>query len=516
MTDAPPVPIRRALVSVYDKFGLADLAVALHQLGVTIISTGSTAAAIRAVGAPVVEVSEVTGFPEILDGRVKTLHPGVHAGILADRAKPEHLATIAGLGIDQIDLVIVNLYPFTSDPSIELIDVGGPTMVRAAAKNHAAVTVVVDAADYPRVLEDIAAHGGVSAQTRRDLAGKAFAHTADYDRAVAAWFAGAGAEGRAQAVSTDHFPAVLTSSFTRAQTLRYGENPHQAAAWYLDDDAWGLGSARQLQGKELSYNNLLDADAAWGLVADLADPGVVIVKHTNPAGAAVAEDLADAYPEALAGDPVSAFGGIVAVNRELDEATARMIVEVFTEVVVAPSYTAGALAVLSARANLRLLSVQRPQGPARPLAMRSISGGLLVQEADTVAVDRSAWTVPTRAQPDAATLDELAFAWQVGKHTKSNAIVLTARRAVVGVGAGQMSRVDSVRIAVEKSQGRSAGAVLASDAFFPFADGPVAALDAGVVAMISPGGSVRDAEVVAACDERGVPMVFTGRRHFRH
>lgn len=511
MTDV--VPLRRALLSAYDKSGLTDFAAALVAAGVELISTGSTAQRIRGAGVPVTDVSEVTGFPELMDGRVKTLHPAIHAPILADRSKPEHLAALAEHGFTGIDLVAVNLYPFRQtvaeesvDPAdaVEMIDIGGPALLRAAAKNHDAVAAVVDAADYPAILRELRERGGVSRATRLRLAGKAFAHTAAYDADVAAWFA-----------RGEPSPARLTRTWRKAQDLRYGENPHQAAAYYVEDGAAvGLASARQLHGKELSYNNLLDADAAWGMAADFDEPCVAIVKHTNPAGLAVAGTLADAYPGALAGDPVSAFGGIVAANRPVDAVTARQIVEVFTEVVVAPAFTDEALEVLRAKANLRLLEVPAPGRPRR--ALRSVAGGLLVQDADSAPEAPQTWSVPTRAQPDDGLLGQLRFAWQVCKHVKSNAVVLARGRAVVGVGAGQMSRVDSVRIAVEKSGGRHDGAVLAGDAFFPFRDGPDVALDAGVVAMIQPGGSVRDADVVAACDERGVPMVLTGRRHFRH
>ncbi|CAN5242088.1 bifunctional phosphoribosylaminoimidazolecarboxamide formyltransferase/IMP cyclohydrolase [soil metagenome] len=505
---------RRALISVHDKSGLSELARGLADLGVELVSTGSTAAAIRDAGAAVTEVSEITGFPEVMDGRVKTLHPAVHAAILADRSKPEHVAALDEHGFAPIDLVVVNLYPFratVADPdvtverAIEMIDIGGPTMVRAAAKNHAHVAVVVDPRDYERLLAHLR-DGGMSAQSREELARKAFLHTAFYDADVANW------------LHRDHdFAPGHVATYRKAQDLRYGENPHQAAAYYTDRDRpWGLGSARQLHGRQLSYNNLLDTDAAWGMVTDFAEPCVVIVKHTNPAGIAVATTLAQAYPKALAGDSVSAFGGIVAVNRELDEATAELVAEVFTEVVVAPGFADGALEALRGKTNLRILEIAAGAPPARQRVTRMVSGGLLVQEADVAAEDPSSWAVPTRAQPDDETLAELTFAWTACKHVKSNAIVLSRDRAVVGVGAGQMSRVDSVRIAVEKSGGRHQGAVLASDAFFPFRDGPDEALDAGVVALISPGGSVRDDEVVAACDERGVPMIFTGRRHFRH
>jgi phosphoribosylaminoimidazolecarboxamide formyltransferase/IMP cyclohydrolase len=506
--------IRRALISVYDKEGLGELAHALDEQDITIVSTGSTARTVADAGVAVTEVSSVTGFPEIMDGRVKTLHPNIHAGILADRSKPEHVSALDEHGITGIDLVVVNLYPFTktvADPqvdpaaAIEMIDIGGPAMVRAAAKNHAHVAVVVSPDDYAVVLAALRDHGGVPAALRRALAARAFAHTAAYDAAVAAWFH-----------RDEPFPPVHLQPLVKAQDLRYGENPHQRAAYYRQEPAWGLGSALQLHGKELSYNNLLDTDAAWGMVADFADPCVAIIKHTNPAGLAVADRLDAAYPKALAGDPVSAYGGIVAANRPIDEVTAVQIVKVFTEVVVAPAFTDEALDVLQTKANLRILAVDQPDAPTTPMTVRSVSGGLLVQDADVAPEEPETWTVATTTQPDDATMAELRFAWQACKHVKSNAIVLTRDRAIVGVGAGQMSRVDSVRLAAEKSEGRCDGAVLASDAFFPFRDGPDAALDAGIRAIVQPGGSVRDEEVVAACDERGVPMVLTGRRHFRH
>ena len=515
MTDSIITPIRRALVSVYDKAGLPHLAAGLAAAGVEIVSTGSTAAAIRSAGVAVREVASVTGFPEILDGRVKTLHPHIHAAILADRSKPEHLRALESLGIDPLDLVVVNLYPFAAtvaDPdvapesAVEMIDIGGPTMVRAAAKNHDHVGVVVDPADYATVIECLRTDGGFTARMRRELAAKAFASTGAYDASVAGWFA-----------RDEAFPPVRLTVHHKRQDLRYGENPHQDAAYYVEGGrSWGLGSARQTHGKELSYNNLLDTDAAWGMAADFREPCVAIVKHMNPAGLAVADSVAEAYPKALAGDPVSAFGGIVAVNRPVDEATAAQIVAVFTEVVVAPGYTDAALEVLRTKKNLRLLVLGDADPDARAMSMRTVSGGLLVQVPDVAPEEPSAWHVPTRVPPDDATLSELRFAWQVCKHVKSNAITLTRDRAVVGVGAGQSSRVDSVRLAIEKSGERHRGAVLASDAFFPFRDGPDAALDGGIRAIIQPGGSVRDDEVVAACDERGVPMVFTGRRHFRH
>ena len=513
MTDV--LTIKRALISVYDKDALEELAAALVELGVTLISTGSTARTIADADLPVTEVSTVTGFPEIMDGRVKTLHPAIHAGILADRSKPGHLGALEAHGFEGIDLVVVNLYPFSdtvADPrvdpaeAIEMIDIGGPTMVRAAAKNHAHVAVVVSPADYPHLLSELRDRGGLRAETRRALAAKAFTHTAAYDAAVSQWF-----------YRDEPFPPTQIQALHKAQDLRYGENPHQRAAYYREGPgAWGVGSSFQLSGKELSYNNLLDTDAAWSMVADFREPCVAIIKHTNPAGLALGETLEDAYPRALAGDPVSAFGGIVAANRIVDADAARQIVEVFTEVVVAPGFTDEALDVLQTKANLRILAIDRPEPPAQPMTVRTVSGGLLVQDADLAPEDYGSWTVATSAQPDEATLAELRFAWQACKHVKSNAIVLTRDRAIVGVGAGQMSRVDSVRLAVEKSNGRCDGAVLASDAFFPFRDGPDAALAAGIRAIVQPGGSKRDDEVVAACDERGIPMILTGRRHFRH
>jgi phosphoribosylaminoimidazolecarboxamide formyltransferase / IMP cyclohydrolase len=513
VSTAPVTPVRRALVSCFDKHGVAEFAAALDQRGVTIISTGSTAATIRAAGVPVTEVAEVTGFPECLDGRVKTLHPRVHAGILADRTDPAHVAELAELDVDAIDLVVSNLYPFGETVAsgagpfdvIEMIDIGGPTMVRAAAKNHASVGIVVDPADYERVLADLDEHDGLTVGLRRELAAAAFRHTAAYDAEVAAWFQ-----------RDEDFPTQLSLALPRASTLRYGENPHQAAAFYTQGTPVGLAAAEQLHGKELSYNNLLDTDAAWGMAVDLDDPCVAIIKHTNPAGYAVADDVETAYIRALEGDPVSAFGGIVAANRTIDAATARRIIEVFTEVVVAPGFDDEALEVLRTKANLRILAMPSADRPRHGWTVRSIAGGLLVQDADVGDEPFCDWRVVTTAQPDDATLADLRFAWIACKHTKSNAIVLANDQQVVGVGAGQMSRVDSVRLAVERSGDRHHGAVLASDAFFPFRDGPDAAAAAGVRAIVQPGGSVRDDEVIAAADEHGIPMLFTGRRHFRH
>jgi phosphoribosylaminoimidazolecarboxamide formyltransferase / IMP cyclohydrolase len=508
-----PATVRRALLSCFDKSGVAELAAALHERGVELLSTGSTAATIRDAGTPVTEVADVTGFPECLDGRVKTLHPRIHAGILADRSDPAHLTELEELAVAPIDLVVVNLYPFRDTVAsgacdadvIEMIDIGGPTMVRAAAKNNGSVGVVVDPADYPRVLDELSEHGGLSTALRRELAATAFRHTAAYDAEVAAWFE-----------RDEAFPVQLGLALPRVATLRYGENPHQAAALYARPGDGGVAAAEQRHGKELSYNNLLDTDAAWGMAVDADAPCVAIVKHTNPAGYAVADDLETAYVRALEGDPVSAFGGIVAANRTIDAATARRITEVFTEVVIAPGYDPEALEVLAGKRNLRILVMPDASRPAGGWQLRSIAGGLLVQDADLGPEPFDDWRVVTRIAPDEATLADLRFAWTVAKHTKSNAIVLVHDRQLVGAGAGQMSRVDSVRLAVERSRGRHAGAVLASDAFFPFRDGPDAAAAAGVRALVQPGGSVRDDEVIAAADEHGLAMVFTGRRHFRH
>jgi phosphoribosylaminoimidazolecarboxamide formyltransferase/IMP cyclohydrolase len=509
-------PIQRALVSVYDKAGLEELAHGLQRHGIAIVSTGSTAARIRAVGVEVTEVADLTGFPECLDGRVKTLHPRIHAGLLADRSKPDHRRQLEELRVQPIDLVVGNLYPFQDAVAsgaadadvVEMIDIGGPTMVRAAAKNFAHVGIVVEPGDYTWLVGQLDARGGLALEDRRRLATRAFDHVAAYDAAIANWFHR----------DEDLPPRVHVSLARRGEPLRYGENPHQSAAAYVDalDPEQGLGGARQLHGKEMSYNNFVDTDAALGMVGDFDEPCVAIIKHTNPAGLAVADRLEDAYVRALAGDPVSAFGGIVAANRPVDAATAERIAEVFTEVVVAPGYDDAALDVLTRKANLRILQVDDVTSPDAVRTLRSLDGMMLVQDGDVGPEPWDDWTVASQAQPDEAMLADLRFAWVAAKHVKSNAIVLVRDRAVVGVGAGQMSRVDAVRLAVEKSDGRHQGAVLASDAFFPFRDGPDAAAAAGVTAIVQPGGSKRDAEVVAAADEAGMVMVTTGRRHFRH
>jgi len=521
-------PVRAALISCFDKTGVPELAAALAARGVRIVSTGSTAATIREAGVEVVEVADLTGFPECLGGRVKTLHPRVHAGILADRTEPEHVAQLDELGIEPIDLVVVNLYPFertvasgAADADIvEMIDVGGPTMLRAAAKNHGSVGVIVDPADHARVLADLAAHDGLSTELRTELAATAFRHTAAYDAAIATWFAQRAerASEESEGVVAPGLPPIfLGLALDRAAPLRYGENPHQRAGLYrLPGARRGVASARQLGGKELSFNNLLDTHAAWSLVAEFDEPAVVIIKHTNPAGVAIASTLLEAYEGALAGDPVSAFGGIVALNRPVDGATAKAITGVFTEVVIAPGYTAEARETLATRTNLRVLEHADAARPAPEWQVRSIDGGVLVQTTDAGAEPWDTWRTVSARPLDAAREADLRLAWIVAKHASSNAIVAARDSRIVGVGAGQMSRVDSVRLAVERAGGRQEGAVAASDAFFPFRDAVDALASAGIVAIVQPGGSVRDEEVIAAADEHGITMVLTGRRHFRH
>ena len=506
-------PVRRALISCFDKTGVSKFAQQLASFGIEIISTGSTAATLREAGIDVTDVAAITGFPECLDGRVKTLHPHVHAGILADRNNPDHVTQLNDMDITAIDLVVVNLYPFSDTVAsgapeqdiIEMIDIGGPTMIRAAAKNLGSVGVVTDQSQYPRVIDALRTHGGLDAPLRRQLASDAFKHTAAYDAAITSWF-----------TRDEAFPEQLSFTAPRTATLRYGENPHQGAAAYRLDGTTGVLAATQVHGKELSYNNLLDADAAWELVCDSADAAVAIIKHTNPAGFAVGTELAEIYDRALSGDPVSAFGGIVAVNRPLDAHTAEKIIGVFTEVVIAPAIDDAALAVLTTKPNLRVLiaPAATQSGPVR--ALRSIGGGLLVQDLDAGEEPWDDWTVVTETPVDPAMMADLKLAWITAKHTKSNAIVLAKDATIVGVGAGQMSRVDSVRLAVERSGERHVGSVLASDAFFPFRDGPDAAAQAGIRAIVQPGGSVRDDEVIAAANEHGIAMVFTNRRHFRH
>ena len=520
-------PVRRALVSVYDKTGLAELATALHAAGVELVSTGSTAARIAAAGVPVTRVEELTGFPECLDGRVKTLHPRVHAGILADTRRPEHLAQLAELGVAPFELVVVNLYPFTAtvaagagvDECVEQIDIGGPSMVRAAAKNHPSVAVVVDPSSYGEVVDAVRAGGFTLAQRTR-LAAQAFVHTATYDVAVASWMG-------TVATTTDEvdgahtgFPAWMGATWDRAAVLRYGENPHQRAALYTDGQGpAGLAQATQLHGKAMSYNNYVDADAAWRAAHDHGDvPTVAVVKHANPCGIAVGSDVADAHAKAHACDPVSAYGGVIAANRPITRAAAEQVAGIFTEVVVAPAFDDDALEVLTRKKNVRLLVVGAP--PSHGLAMRQISGGLLVSDTDAIDApgdDPATWTLAAGAPADAATLADLAFAWRAVRAVKSNAILLAKDGASVGVGMGQVNRVDSCRLAVERAgEERALGSVAASDAFFPFADGLEVLLAAGVRAVVQPGGSVHDEEVVAAARAAGVTLYLTGTRHFFH
>ena len=548
------VPIRRALISVYDKTGLEELAAGLHAAGVKLVSTGSTAKRIAAAGIPVSEVEEVTGSPEMLDGRVKTLHPRVHGGILADRRVPAHMETLSEMDIETFDLVVVNLYPFVEtvrsgaegDDVVEQIDIGGPAMVRSAAKNHAAVSIVVDPAAYGAVVT-AAAEGGFDLKTRQRLAAKAFAHTAAYDTAVASWTA-------AQFLDEDgdgliDWPAYTGLALERSEVLRYGENPHQQAALYVDKAApAGIAQADQLHGKAMSYNNYVDADAALRAAYDFDAPAVAVIKHANPCGVAVAsadaaDPIADAHAKAHATDPLSAFGGVIAANRTVSVGMANSIKDIFTEVVIAPDFEAEAVEILSKKKNIRLLAL--PEGYGRyPSEIRQVSGGVLVQMSDKVDADGdnpANWTLAAGEAADAATLADLSFAWTAVRAAKSNAILLANNGAAVGIGMGQVNRVDSCKLAVERantlgvtiestvdaaggasgtgdavSEQRSHGAVAASDAFFPFADGLQILLDAGVRAVVQPGGSVRDEEVIAAANEAGITMYFTGARHFFH
>jgi len=526
--NASPHKIRRALISVSDKTGITAFSAALLARGITLVSTGGSAQALAAAGLPVTEVAAVTGMPEFLDGRVKTLHPAIHGGLLARRDRPDHLVALSERGIEPIDLLICNLYPFAAtvaagaspEDCIENIDIGGPALIRAAAKNHDAVTVVTDPNDYARVLSELAARdGSVGPALRRELARKAYAMTAAYDAAVAQWMAHE---------DGDSFPDTIVLFGRLAQRLRYGENPHQAAALYRTrENRPGAAIARQLQGKELSYNNYSDADAALELAAEFVAPAVAIVKHANPCGVAIGATLREAWEKALACDPVSAFGGVVALNRPLDMATADAIGRLFLEVLIVPDVDPDAAARLASRTALRVLATAAmPDPTAAGIAFRSVAGGVLLQERDRTPIGADGLRVVTRRAPSEAETADLLFADRVVKHVKSNAIVFARDGAAVGIGAGQMSRVDSVRIAADKAAeiGRAAGlpvspthgAVLASDAFFPFADGLEAAIAAGATAVIQPGGSVRDPEVIAAADAAGVAMVFSGIRRFRH
>ncbi len=527
-------PITRALVSVYDKTGLVELATGLHAAGVELVSTGSTASRIADAGVPVTKVEDLTGFPETLDGRVKTLHPRVHAGILADLRKQEHADQLVELGVEAFGLVVVNLYPFTEtvasgaspDECVEQIDIGGPSMVRAAAKNHPSVGVVVDVADYDRVLEAVRS-GGFTLAERTELAAKAFQHTAGYDVAVASWMTnvltaeqGSAPEGSAEpdSVAAVRFPTWLGATWTRESVLRYGENPHQAAALYTDAaGAAGLAQAKQLHGKEMSYNNYTDADAAWRAAWDHAAPAVAVVKHANPCGIAVGEDIAQAHRKAHACDPVSAFGGVIAANREVTVEMAEQVAEIFTEVIVAPGYADGAVEVLQRKKNVRILVAEQPVRGG--VELRPISGGALLQQRDIVDAegdDPANWTLVSGEAADAATLADLEFAWRSCRAVKSNAILLAHDGASVGVGMGQVNRVDAVHLAVLRADDRAKGSVAASDAYFPFPDGPQQLIAAGVKAIVQPGGSVRDQLTIDACREAGVTMYLTGARHFAH
>lgn len=510
------VPVRRALVSVSDKTGLLELAAALVGAGVEIVATGTTASRIRDAGHPVTDVASVTGFPEHLDGRVRTLHPGIHSGLLADLRLASHESELAALGIKPFELVVSNLYPFVEtvasgaagDDVVEQIDIGGPAMVRASAKNHANVAIVVSPADYPRILEAIAA-GGTTFELRRELAVKAFAHTAAYDAAVAAWFAG-------ESPSTDDWHERFEVEAELKQTLRYGENSHQAAALYVDPAGRGIAQATQLGGKEMSYNNFVDADAALRCAYDFTEPAVAIIKHANPCGIAVGDDVADAHAKAHACDPVSAYGGVIAANRTVSLAMAQAVKDIFTEVLIAPGFEPEALELLQTKKNLRLLRL--PADYARSLTeFRQISGGVLVQDSDRFDdFSSGGWQLVAGEPADAQTRADLEFAWKACRAVKSNAILLAHDGASVGVGMGQVNRVDSCNLAVTRAGDRATGSVAASDAFFPFADGPAILIAAGVKAIVQPGGSIRDEEVIAAAKEAGVTMYFTGERHFFH
>jgi len=522
-----PVSVRLALISVSDKTGVVDFARGLERLGVAILSTGGTAAALREADVEVTDVSEFTGSPEILDGRVKTLHPRLHAALLARRDDAAHVATLRDQGIEPIDLVCVNLYPFEQtvagldvgeEEAIEQIDVGGPTMIRAAAKNHRDVAVLVRPESYDAVLAELEESGGqVSAETRHWLANEAFAHTAAYDAAISRWFG----------MRYEAFPSHWVMAHEKFLDLSYGENPHQSAALYVEAGTRShvLSRVAKQHGRALSFNNVLDLDSARRLLDEFEEPACVIVKHNNPCGTAIAETVNEAYENAFACDPLSAFGGVIAVNRPVDEALARRLHEQFVEVLIAPGIDPAALEVLTQKEAVRILeATERRSYEAREQDVKRVRGGLLVQEPDRVAEQRDAMSVATRAQPSEEQWRDLIFAWKVCRHVRSNAIVIAKDGATLGIGAGQMSRVDSVRIAIDKArdargedaQGLLAGSSIASDAFFPFADGPRAAIEAGAGAFIQPGGSKRDAEVVAACDEAGAAMVMTGRRHFRH
>ena len=517
--------VKTALISLSDKSGAVELASGLAALGYRLLSTGGTARQLSAAGLEVTEVADVTGFPEMLDGRVKTLHPMIHGGLLARRDLPEHMRTIEAHGISPIDIVAINLYPFSQtiadpdcplDEAIENIDIGGPAMLRSAAKNHAAVTVLVDPRDYSRVIDELKRDGAVSAATRFELATKAFAHTAAYDGTISAYLSSVRADGSRAA-----YPGILTRQWIKVQDMRYGENPHQSAAFYRDATVASgqLAGYRQLQGKEMSYNNVMDADAAWECVRAFAStPACVIVKHANPCGVATGRGVEEAYRRAFATDPTSAFGGIIAFNKPVDASTAKAVTEKFAEVIIATGYDQGALEVLATKTNLRVLEIANGNG-FNDVDFKRVGGGLLVQTPDIAAIPRSQLRVVTRRAPSEEQLEDLLFAWKVVRFVKSNAIVFASGGTTLGIGAGQMSRLDSARIAGVKARDAGLsleGSCAASEAFFPFRDGLDAIVDAGARCIIQPGGSVRDDEVIAAADERDVAMVFTGMRHFRH
>ncbi|MEV6098230.1 bifunctional phosphoribosylaminoimidazolecarboxamide formyltransferase/IMP cyclohydrolase [Nocardia sp. NPDC051981] len=519
-------PIKRALVSVYDKTGLIELATGLHSAGVELVSTGSTAGKIADAGIPVTKVEDLTGFPETLDGRVKTLHPRVHAGILADTRKEEHVDQLVELGVEAFQLVVVNLYPFTQtvasgasiDECVEQIDIGGPSMVRAAAKNHPSVAVVVNTGDYADVIAAVQ-QGGFTLAERTALAAKAFQHTATYDVAVASWMTSVAVPAVApESEGAQQFPEWIGGTWQRADVLRYGENPHQAAALYTNQDGpAGLAQAQQLHGKEMSYNNYTDADAAWRAAYDFDEPAVAVIKHANPCGIAVGADIAEAHRKAHATDPVSAYGGVIAANREVSVEMAEQVADIFTEVIVAPSYANGAVEVLQRKKNVRVLVAE----PARRKGaeLRPVSGGVLLQDRDILdaAGDSAAnWTLAAGEAADEATLRDLEFAWRACRAVKSNAILLADDGAAVGVGMGQVNRVDSCKLAVERAGDRAKGSVAASDAFFPFSDGPQILVAAGVRAIVHPGGSIRDKDTIELCREAGVTLYLTGSRHFAH
>lgn len=520
--------IRRALISVSDKTGIESFAGKLVEMGVQIVSTGGTYKLLSQSGVPVTPVAEVTDFPEMLDGRVKTLHPKIHGGILADRDRPEHMRQLDFQKIGLIDLVVVNLYPFadtisrpgvTREEAIENIDIGGPTMVRAAAKNHAHVAVVVNPSRYRSIIEEMeGSEGGISRETAAVLAAEAFAHTAEYDSMICDYLKAPASDTVAAGGEAPFLPGLVELRYRRAMGLRYGENPHQAAALYQQEpcEAASIATAPQVYGPELSFNNILDGSTAWQLACEFEEPFCAIIKHNNPCGAATGGDAASAYLRALECDPTSAYGSVIAFNRRIDAAAAEAMMGNFIELLVAPGFDAAALEVLSSKKKIRIIEMGPPPSRQSGMDMRFISGGLLVQEYDTDDYDRSKWRSMTPAAPSAAQMDDLDFAWRICKHVKSNAIVLARDGATVGVGAGQMSRVDSARIAVEKAGERAAGSAVASDAFFPFPDAVEVVIEAGAQAIIEPGGSMRDDLTIDLCSERGVPLLFTGVRHFRH